>query len=93
MTQERPRFGDRIEAEVVEIKGNCSWGHTVGQKMDVSCHDTAGVCGMLYHEMFPTLSVLQFGGQYPWGEAGIAEVECPDRHNSVKLRLRRIPNQ
>ena len=90
MTQQKPQHGYRIQAEVTAIKGTCSWGHAVGQKMEISCHDTAGTCGMLFHEMFPTLSVLQFGGKYPWGEEGVAQVECPDRYNAVTLLLRRV---
>ncbi len=90
MTQERRQFGHKVEAEVVDIERTCNWGHKVGQKMEVSCHDTAGICGMLYHAMFPMLSVLQFGGSYPWGDEGTAAVECPDSYNLVKMTLKRV---
>ena len=90
MSQEKPRVGHQVKAKILEIKGTCGWGHKVGQEIEVSCHDTAGTCGFLYHDMFPMLQMLQFGGSLPWGEAGIVEVECPDRNNAVKVRLERV---
>ena len=89
VSQER-RIGHKITGEIVGIKGSCGWGHKVGDSFEVSCHNTAGVCGFLYHEMFPDLQMLQFGGTWPWGaDANVKEVECPDRHNIVSLRLTR----
>ena len=87
MAQER-RIGNKITGEIFRIQGNCGWGHKVGDKFDVSCHNTAGVCGFLYHGMFPDLQMLRFGGSWPWGEdQNVKEVECIDRRNHVRLRL------
>ena len=38
---------------------------------------------------FPTLSVMQFNGSYPWGSAEELTLECPDRDNAVIIRLKR----
>ncbi|MFX1495861.1 MAG: hypothetical protein ACFFBZ_16375, partial [Promethearchaeota archaeon] len=44
-----------------------------------------------YHDIFPTLLTLQFGGTFPWGpDPDIVEVECPDRMNAVTMELKRI---
>ena len=89
MAQER-RVGHKVTAEIVSIANHCGWGHKVGDTFEVSCHDTAGVCGFLYHEMFPSLQMLQFGGSWPWAEnKDQMEVECIDRYNLVKIRLNR----
>lgn len=90
MTQERPHIGNRVVAKVLSVRGHCYWGHYPGQEMEVSCHNTGGMCGFLYHDIFPTIAMLQFGGAYPWGEPDVVEVECPDRQNVVKVQLRRV---
>lgn len=84
--------GHKVEAEVLSVKGNCSWGHKPGDKFMISCHDTAGLCGFFYHDIFPQIAMLQFGGGYPreWGNPDIIVAECMDRANLVKLQLRRI---
>lgn len=91
MTQERQQIGHRVVARVTGVKGHCYWGHQAGQEMEVSCHNTGGMCGFLYHDIFPSISMLQFGGAFPWGEKDVVEVECPDRQNVVKVQLRRLP--
>lgn len=90
MAQEKPRYGNTVRAKVTEVKGTCSWGHSVGQEMEVSCHNTGGMCGFFYHDLFPNLAVLQFGGAFPWGDPDMIQVECPDRYNAVKMELRRV---
>lgn len=50
-----------------------------------------GLCGGFYHDIFPTITALQFGAEYPWvKDKDRMEVECPDRVNLVKVELRRI---
>jgi uncharacterized repeat protein (TIGR04076 family) len=84
-----PGVGHRITAVILSVKGHCHAGHKVGDTFAISCHDTAGLCGFFYHSIFPYLSVLQFGGAYPWGEPDSMELECPDYANAVKIRLTR----
>jgi len=45
------------------------------------------LCGFFYHDLFPSLSVLQFGGKYPWFSQDEIMAECPDRHNAVIIKL------
>jgi uncharacterized repeat protein (TIGR04076 family) len=32
---------------------------------------------------------MQFGGKYPWWDKDQIEVECPDRFNTVSLKIER----
>jgi uncharacterized repeat protein (TIGR04076 family) len=80
-----------VVGTIKAVKGNCSWGHKVGDTFEVSAHDTAGLCGFLYHDIFPYVVMLQFGGGFPetWGGPESVELECMDRWNAVKIELRR----
>jgi len=78
-----------LTAEVLSVKGECTAGHKVGDKLSLSCWDTGGLCGFFYHDIFPSISLMLFGGQYPWAEGDELTVECPDRENAVAIRLRR----
>jgi uncharacterized repeat protein (TIGR04076 family) len=78
-----------MNAEVIEVKGHCSAGHSKGDTFTISCYDTGGLCGFFFHDIFPNLSVMQFGGKYPCGDEDEMILECPDRTNAVKLRIRR----
>jgi len=80
----------KIIATVKSVKGNCSWGHEAGDNFEISCHDTAGLCGFFYHDIFPAIEMLQFGGGFPWGNPDVVTVECMDRYNLVTMELRRV---
>lgn len=89
---ERPRIGNRVQCTITGIKGSCGWGHKVGEQFEISGHDTAGMCGFFYHDIFPQIIMLQFGGSYPWGDnKDVVRVECLDRVNCVQVELKRLP--
>ncbi len=81
--------GYRVIGTVKSTKGYCHAGHKVGDKFELDCHSAAGLCGFFYHDIFPTLSMLQFGGQYPWGDPDRIERECVDKANAVTIELQR----
>jgi len=83
--------GHKVTATVKSVKGKCSWGHEVGDTFGINCQDTAGLCGLFYHDIFPYIAMLQFGGGLPkeWGGPDVVNVACIDRTNLVKLELRR----
>ncbi len=89
MTQ-RHGPGHRVVATVKSIQGRCGWGHKEGDTFDISVHDTAGLCGLFYHDIFPWIMALQFGGDNPWGATDAKELECMDRRSLVKLELKRV---
>lgn len=76
-----------FKAIVTQVKGTCHANHQVGQTFKLNCYDSGGLCGFFYHDLFPYLNVMQFGGKYPWWDREVIEVECPDRFNTVSLRI------
>ena len=86
------KIGFNVIGTIREVKGSCSAGHKVGDSMELSLHKTGGLCGAFYHDIYPYVVMLQMGGSFPdeWGEADVLELECMDRHNAVKIELRRI---
>ncbi len=83
------QLGYKVIGTVKSVKGTCSWGHKAGDKIELSAHDSSGLCGFFYHDIFPTVLMLQFGGQYPWGDPDKVELECMDRTNAVTIELQR----
>lgn len=84
-----PGLGRKIEAQVIGLKEHCNAGHKVGDKFEISCWNTGGMCGFLYHAIFPTLQVMQFDGTYPWGTDETV-VYCPDSYNLLTLKIWRV---
>lgn len=82
-----PQIGYKITGTIIKVKGTCSAGHYVGEKLEISCHNTGGLCGFFYHDIFPTLCTFQFGGSMPWWQKEEIELSCPDKENEVVLRL------
>jgi uncharacterized repeat protein (TIGR04076 family) len=76
-----------LRAQVIDVKGECTAGHKKGDSFSLSCYDSGGLCGFFYHDIFPSLSVMQFGGRYPWNKEDVMVIECPDRKNAVTLRI------
>jgi uncharacterized repeat protein (TIGR04076 family) len=58
-----PGIGYRVVATVTGVKGKCNAGHQVGDTFEISCHNPAGLCGFFYHDIFPSLSTLQWRSQ------------------------------
>jgi uncharacterized repeat protein (TIGR04076 family) len=87
----KPSVGAKIEGEIVSVKGNCHWGHKAGDTFNLSAYDAAGLCGFFYHDIFPYITMLQFGGGFPreWGGPDVIQLECMDRTNTVQIRLTR----
>ncbi|MFC1871150.1 TIGR04076 family protein [Chloroflexota bacterium] len=79
----------RVTATVTGLKGKCTRGHKVGDTVEVSVHEPGGLCGFLYHDIFPTITMLQYGGTFPWMQGDVIKQECPDRHNVLEVELRR----
>ncbi len=93
---EKLKIGYRIVGTIKDVKGHCNADHKKGDKLELSGHNTGGLCGFFYHGIFPNIMMLQFGGSYPasWVEnPDVMELECPDRTNIVKIELRRIMNE
>jgi len=79
----------KITAIVTGLKGGCPKGHKVGDKMELSTHDSGGLCGFLYHDIYPVITLLQYGGSLPWMEGDVVKMEYPDRSNILQIELHR----
>lgn len=94
MAEQPPEYqiGDRVVGTIKAVKGTCHWGHAAGDVLELSAHNTAGLCGFFYHDIFPYIMMLQFSGGFPeaWGGRDSVELECMDRMNAVKIELRRV---
>ena len=86
---EDPGYGYKIEAVVIGSEGTGGAGHKVGDTFEISCHNPGGLCGWFYHDIFPNLETLQFGGSLPWWKGDTIEVRCPDPYNLVTVKLTR----
>ena len=86
---EDPGYGYKIEATIIGSEGTCGAGHKVGDTFEISCHNTGGLCGWFFHDIFPNLETFQFGGSLPWWNGDTIEVRCPDPYNLVTMKLTR----
>jgi len=76
---------------ITDVKGHCGAQHKVGDTFEINTINVAGLCGFFYHDIFPTIQTLQFGGTIPWiKDPDIVKFECPDPINMVKMELKRI---
>jgi uncharacterized repeat protein (TIGR04076 family) len=91
MSIEKPEVGFRVVGVIRAAKGSCSAGHQTGDRIELSAHHAGGLCGFLYHQAFPYILMLQFGGGFPaeWGDPDVVELDCLDKANAVTLELRR----
>ena len=87
------KVGYRVVGTIKDVKGKCNAGHKVGDEIELSGHSAGGLCGFFYHDLFPYIIMLQFGGGFPkqWGGyPDVLNMECMDKFNLVKIELRRI---
>ena len=71
----------------------CHARHKVGDRIELDGHDSGGLCGFFYNDIFPYIIMLQFGGHFPkeWvADSDTIEMECMDRTNIVRIELRRV---
>ena len=89
---EEMQFGYRVVGTIKGVKGFCTAGHKTGDQFELSGFGSGGLCGFFYHDVFPYVIMLQFGGGFPpeWGDPEVVELDCMDKGNAVTIGLRRI---
>ena len=91
--QEAPSFPKPIIGTIKSMKGNCNAGMKVGDKYELSWHSSGGLCGSFYHDLFPIITMLQFGGEFSWAkwtaDPEKTTRECGDRRIAVTIELER----
>ena len=81
----------QVVARVVSQKGSCVAEHKVGDEFLVADKTPTGMCSWASYAIFPFVTVLQFGGSFPWEkDRDKATVACPDPANPVIFELRRL---
>ena len=81
----------KVSARVVSQKGECVAGHKVGDEFIIGDIVPEGMCAWAFYTLFPFVSALQAGGEFPWEKEGdTATVACPDPGNPVVFQLKRI---
>ena len=93
---ENVKVGYRVVGKIKNVKGTCTAGHKIGDTLELSGHNNGGLCGFFYHDIFPYIIMLQFGGGFPakWvKDPDVVELECMDKFNAVKIELRRIKSE
>jgi uncharacterized repeat protein (TIGR04076 family) len=77
-----------MKAVVVSVASECDAGHKAGDTFEIGCWDTGGLCGFFYHDIFPYLNVMQFGGRYPWNPGDEMTLTCPDEGKvTIKIKM------
>jgi len=76
----------KMEIEVVEATGKCTFGYKVGDKWEtqgLKC--IPGFCGAAFHCAFPALFALNFGAKFFFMDNpdSINTVTCPDGGNII----------
>jgi len=80
----------RVVGTIKRVKGACTVGHQPGDQFELSGHSSGGLCGYFYHDLFPFILMLEYGGGFPWGDPNVMTWECIDKANAVTIELRRI---
>ena len=87
---ENERKTYKIVGTIKDVKGRCNAKHNKGDVIELSGHDSGGLCGFFYHDIFPYIIMLQFGGSFPkeWVvDPDVVVLECMDRMKSVRIEL------
>jgi uncharacterized repeat protein (TIGR04076 family) len=80
----------RVTGTIKRAKGACTIGHKVGDQFELSGYSSGGLCGYFYHDIFPFIIALEYGGGFPWGDPDVMQWECIDKANAVTIELRRV---
>ena len=85
----------RVEVKVIEQKGQCDFGHQVG---DIAKFDGNGLEGKIcWHSLCSMMVKVHgflYGADYPWLEdKDVAKHPCPDFLNPVIYELRRFKTE
>lgn len=89
------QVGYKVIGTIKKVRGECTFGHKVGDRLELSGYSSGGLCGFFYHDIYPYIIMLQFGGKFPkeWGPEGwegdVLTFDCMDIANAVRIELRR----
>jgi uncharacterized repeat protein (TIGR04076 family) len=81
-----------IEVKVVSQKGNCAFGHKVGDKIIFNGKSVKGdICYSALMVLLPKVYAMRYGVEFPWSkDNNVIFNACPDAENPVVFEIRRI---
>nr|MDO8099132.1 TIGR04076 family protein [Candidatus Njordarchaeota archaeon] len=87
-------YGFTVEATVKEIRGKCSLGYKVGDRIVFDgIHIRGKVCPSALATIVPTIYAFMWGAEFPWNEdRDVTTVPCVDEKNQVVFELKRDRN-
>ena len=82
------QVGYKVIGTIKNVRGECGMGHKVGDRFELSTYSADGLCGFLYHDIYPYVVMFQFGGKFPEAWGGDTYLfKCMDLTNSVGIEL------
>ncbi|MFQ6088957.1 MAG: TIGR04076 family protein [Candidatus Methanofastidiosia archaeon] len=80
-----------IEVFVKSKKGECAFGHKVGDRILFDGRRVKGeICLSALYSMLPKVYAMAYGAQFPWLEnKDVATHACPDAYNPVVFEIKR----
>ena len=81
-----------IEVTVKSVKGKCSFGCKVGDKVYFDGRTVKGsICYSALMTILPKVYAMRYGAEFPWARnKDVILNACPDHENPVLLEIRRI---
>ncbi len=81
-----------IEVTVKSQKGNCVFGHKVGDKISFDGKSVQGnICYSALMVLLPKIFAMLYGVEFPWAhDKNVIYNACPDATNPVVFEIRRI---
>ena len=81
----------KVSIRVISQKGTCEVGHRTGDEWIIENETPAGLCPFAFHNIYPLVTPLMFGGSFPWEtDPDATTAACPDAENPVVFELRRL---
>ena len=81
-----------VQIKLVSNQKPCHSGHKVGDEWLFQYQTPEGMCFLAYNSIFPFLTVLKFGGTFPWQQdPDVVTASCPDSEVVNVFELRRVP--
>jgi uncharacterized repeat protein (TIGR04076 family) len=78
------------EVTIKKVNGECPYGHRQGDTHRVTAMNTDGLCGSLYHTLYPAVMSLQYHGNAPWeNDKNRFQALCPEM-GKVQVDVRRF---
>ncbi len=95
MRGEKMKAPYRVQVKVLEQKGECSFGHQVGDRVEFDGEGIEGrICWHSLCSMMYKIHGFLYGASYPWlEEKEVATHPCPDIKNPVIYQIKRFKTE